>query len=186
MLRIRHILGAGLIAAGIFSVSTRADQRAIPLDDKTPTAVAEVHGTGPDKDKVHGTVLFHQTANGVHVKATLDGLTPGKHGFHIHQDPIKGDDLKTAGGHWNPHKVDHGAPDAPKHHSGDLGNITADEKGHAELSMEIAGLTVTGTATDSVIGHSVIVHAKADDLKTQPTGDAGDRVGGGNIELKKE
>jgi len=67
------------------------------------------------------------------------------------------------------------------HHAGDLGNLTADEKGHAHLAGKLPGVTLA-----AILGRSVIIHAKADDLHTQPSGDSGGRVAGGKIEAAKE
>ena len=79
--------------------------------------------------KVEGTVTFTKADKGVRVQADVTGLTPGKHGFHIHEfgDNTSPDGM-SAGGHFNPHKMEHGAPDAAKRHVGDLGNIEADAR----------------------------------------------------------
>ncbi len=151
---------------------------------KTPNkAVAELKAT--TGNKVSGTVTFTRQAdgNGVRVQAEVIGLSPGKHGFHLHE---KGDcsapDASSAGGHFNPTKMDHGAPTAMPHHAGDFGNITADKDGKAKLDIVDPELTFEGD--NSVIGHAVIVHAKADDLKSQPSGDAGGRVSCGVVDAK--
>ena len=151
---------------------------------KTPTeAVAELKPT--KGNKVSGTVTFMRQADGkgVKIKADIMGLTPGQHGFHIHE---KGDcsapDATSAGGHFNPTKVNHGAPSATPHHGGDFGNITADKDGNAKFETVDPDLSFEGE--NSVLDRAVIVHAKPDDLKTQPTGDAGGRVSCGVISAK--
>ena len=133
---------------------------------------------------VVGTVTFTAAGDTVKVVADLTGLTPGKHGFHIHEfgdcsDPK----AASAGGHFNPSNHQHGAPDATERHAGDLGNIDADASGKAHLEANDKSMKLAGT--DSIIGHAVIVHEKADDLKTQPTGDAGGRVACGVIGIAK-
>ena len=114
--------------------------------------------------------------------AEINGLSPGKHGFHIHE---KGDcsslDGKSAGGHWNPDKKKHGSPDSQEKHAGDLGNLTADESGRAKLEFISTKLKFKGKF--SVLGRAVIIHEKEDDSTTQPTGAAGKRVGCGVIKL---
>ena len=129
---------------------------------------------------VTGTVTFTQTAEGVRVEADVQGLTPGAHGFHVHE---KGDlskpDLTSAGGHFNPGGHRHAARDAAERHAGDLGNLEAGTDGHATASFVDRELQLSGP--HSIIGRSVIVHAKADDLKSQPSSDAGARVAGGVI-----
>lgn len=130
--------------------------------------------------KVTGTVTFTQEKDGVRVDADVRGLTPGAHGFHVHE---KGDlskpDLTSAGGHFNPTGHPHAARDAAERHIGDLGNLEAGADGWAKLSFVDSKLQLSGP--HSIIGRAVIVHAKADDLKSQPTGDAGGRVAGGVI-----
>jgi Cu-Zn family superoxide dismutase len=131
-------------------------------------------------NKAAGSVNFSQQAKGILIKAQLTGLTPGSHGFHIHE---KGDcssgDGKSAGGHFNPDSVDHAGPDAPIRHIGDLGNITADDNGNAVY--ERLDTVVSFSGTNNIIGKGVIVHAGADDLTSQPTGAAGARVACGVI-----
>jgi superoxide dismutase, Cu-Zn family len=137
--------------------------------------------TQPANKSVTGTATFTQVGNDVHVVANVNGLSPGKHGFHIHE---KGDlsdpSLVSAGAHYNPGKHKHGGPDTPEHHAGDLGNITADASGHGMVDV-----TMRDVKLDDLVGRSVIVHAAEDDLKTDPSGNSGGRVAGGVIEMKK-
>ena len=142
-------------------------------------AVANLKATAGNA--VSGSVSFVKTDNGVHLTAQLAGLTPGDHGFHIHEKgDCSSDDGKSAGGHFNPHKVNHGGPNAAIRHVGDLGNITADTDGNARY--ERADKLVSFEGTNSIIGKSIIVHGEADDLTSQPTGAAGARVACGVIE----
>ena len=149
----------------------------LPLDDLSNAAAEAV------ANNIKGTVEFKETDDGVEVTANLEGLKKGDHGFHIHE---KGDcsapDAKSAGGHFNPSNHKHGAPDAAEHHEGDLGNITAGKDGKATATMTIKGVTLKEGDT-SIVGKGFIIHAKKDDMKTQPTGNAGDRVGCGVITL---
>ena len=145
---------------------------------KVTAAVAVVHALGDNK--VKGKVTFTQKDGGVEILAELTGLTPGEHGFHVHEfGDCSMADGKCAGGHFNPTGSPHGSPDSEKRHVGDLGNIKAGEDGKATYKRLDKMITLSGS--HSVIGRSVIIHAKADDMKTQPTGDAGDRVGCGTI-----
>ena len=89
----------------------------------------------------------------------------------------------STGGHFNPGHKQHGGPDDENRHAGDFGNITADADGKATIDVKDKGLMLGGH--DSIIGRAVIVHAKADDLKTQPTGDAGGRVAQGVVGAAK-
>jgi len=137
--------------------------------------------TQPTNNDVTGTVTFTQADDGVHVVAHVMGLSPGQHGFHIHE---KGDlsdpGLQSVGPHYNPAHSHHGGPATPEHHAGDFGNLTADASGHATLEM-----TFKGVKLSDVVNRSVIVHAGSDDLKTDPAGNSGARVAGGVIEMKK-
>jgi superoxide dismutase, Cu-Zn family len=133
---------------------------------------------------VSGTVT--QTADGVQVVADIDGLTPGKHGFHIHQYADLSDEKgEGAGGHYDPeHTHHHGLPGDPMpHHPGDMGNLIADDSGHAHLEILLTGVTIAGDK-DPILGRSVVVHAKPDD-GGEPTGNAGGRVGVGVIGVAK-
>lgn len=144
-----------------------------------PEANARVHPASGSQ--ASGTVKFTQVASRVRVDAQFRSLTPGAHGFHIHE---KGDcsapDATSAGGHFNPYAKKHGAPDSPNSHSGDLGNLTADASGNATLTLWLDGISIS-TGKDGVIGRAVIVHAGPDDLKTDPTGNAGGRIACGVI-----
>jgi Cu-Zn family superoxide dismutase len=133
---------------------------------------------------VKGTVRFNETPPKVHIVADLTGLTPGKHGFHIHE---KGDcsapDASSAGGHFNPDHTMHGAPDAAEHHDGDLGNIVADANGKAHYDQTVNFLEIA-VDPKTIDGKAVIVHAGEDDLHSQPAGNAGPRVACGVIRKK--
>ncbi|NTV10045.1 MAG: superoxide dismutase family protein [Zoogloea sp.] len=129
-----------------------------------------------------GSVTFSQKGdNRVLLTAKLSGLTPGAHGFHIHENPdCSAPDASSAGGHWNPTGMHHGDPRGSEHHLGDLPALEADAFGNASLEVEIPGLSV-GSGDGNVIGHSVIVHAAPDDYKTQPAGNSGSRMACGVI-----
>jgi Cu-Zn family superoxide dismutase len=136
-------------------------------------AIAVLHPT--KGSNVHGTVTFTKVEGGVRVHAHITGLTPGKHGFHVHEfGDCSSPDAKSAGGHFNPHKLEHAGPHATKRHVGDLGNIEADANG--EVDHDTVDPLITLHGPNSIVGRGLIVHEKADDLKTQPTGDAGGRV----------
>ncbi len=145
-------------------------------------AVAVLHSAAGSS--VTGTVTFTASGDSVKVVADISGLSPGKHGFHIHEfGDCSSPDGKSAGGHFNPTNHQHGAPDSANRHEGDLGNIEADSSGKVHLDMTDKVLKMTGA--ESIIGHAVIVHEKADDMKTQPTGDAGGRLACGVIGVAK-
>jgi Cu-Zn family superoxide dismutase len=134
---------------------------------------------------VSGTVVFSKEEHGVKVHAHIGGLTPGKHGFHVHEFGDTSDTAaaKSTGGHFNPHKHEHGSPHGEKRHVGDLGNVEADANGNVDYEVVDKHISLHGA--NSIIGRGLIVHEKADDLKTQPTGDAGGRLAQGVIGVAK-
>lgn len=146
---------------------------------KITMAVAVVHGLGDSK--VKGKVTFTQKEEGVEIVAEVTGLAPGEHGFHVHEfGDCSMADGKCAGGHFNPTKQPHAGPDDAKRHVGDLGNLKANDDGKASYNRTDKLISLNGP--NSIIGRSVIVHAKPDDFKTQdPPGNAGARIGCGTI-----
>ncbi len=163
-------LSAGLIALAQTPAAKSAS---------SSKGIAVLHPTAGNK--VSGTVTFTPVADGVRVHAEITGLTPGKHGFHVHEfGDCSASDGSSAGGHFNPTNEPHAAPNADHRHVGDMGNIEADASGKAKLDYVDHHMSLSNDQT-SVIGRAVIVHAKADDLKSQPSGDAGARVACGVI-----
>ncbi len=132
---------------------------------------------------VSGTLKFHETQDRVvHITGTIAGLTPGKHGFHVHVNGnCDSPDGMSAGGHYAPTGGRHGAPGSQTHHLGDLGNIVADESGRADVNVTVSGITIALMGTASIGDRSIVVHAKEDDY-SDPAGNSGARVACGVIE----
>jgi Cu-Zn family superoxide dismutase len=148
---------------------------------ETKKAVAVLHSASGSQ--VMGTVTFTQVGDTVQVVADITGLTPGKHAFHIHEfGDCSAADASSAGGHFNPMKKPHGAPDNPERHEGDMGNLEADSTGKAHLELKDSMLKLSGE--NSILGRGVIVHEKVDDW-SQPTGNAGGRQACGVIGVVK-
>jgi Cu-Zn family superoxide dismutase len=165
------------------SLAIFANTGALAADNDTSKAIAVLHPTSGNQ--VMGTVTFTSSGDGVRVVADITGLKPGKHGFHVHEfGDCSAPDAASAGGHFNPGKHEHGAPDASNRHEGDLGNIEADANGKAHLEVTDKLMKLSGDS--SIVGRAVIVHEKTDDLKTQPTGDAGGRLACGVIGVAKQ
>ncbi|HVT45997.1 MAG TPA: superoxide dismutase family protein [Thermoanaerobaculia bacterium] len=146
----------------------------------TATAVIEPRSGS----NVSGTVSFVERADGsVTATVLLEGLTPGAHGFHVHE---KGDctapDASSAGPHFSSGDHPHGPPGVTSH-AGDLGNVTADANGKVSTTIITESLTVS-PGSRSVVGRAVVIHADPDDLKSQPAGNAGARIGCGIASLK--
>lgn len=141
-------------------------------------AVATLHPVG--ESGVEGTVRFSTIEEGIRISGEVRNLSPGEHGFHVHEyGDCSGEGAKSAGGHHNPYDMPHGAPDSARRHVGDLGNITADSTGTAKIDR--TDLMIGFQGPSSIIGRAVVVHEKADDFTTQPTGAAGARVACGVI-----
>lgn len=131
---------------------------------------------------VDGQVLFRETDQGVRLEVVVHGLTPGQHGFHIHETgDCSAPDFESAGGHFAPTGHAHGAPGASSH-AGDLGNIEADEDGTVETVI-MARYVELGPGQRSIAGRAIVIHAEPDDFVSQPSGAAGARVACGVIEL---
>lgn len=150
-------------------------------------------GTGPSAtatlaptsgSTASGTVNFTQRGDGaVDVEVHLTGVPEGVHGFHIHEKGDCGDNGNAAGGHYNPTGTPHGAPSDDAHHAGDFGNVTADPQGVVHANFTTRSITVAA-GPNTAVGHAVILHANPDDLKTQPTGNAGGRIACGVVQMK--
>lgn len=145
-------------------------------DPKPAKAVAKVQPTSGSK--VEGNVVFTQKPGGkVVLNAVISGLKPNsEHGFHIHELGNCADNGNAAGGHFNPAQGQHGKYDAAMHHMGDLPSLKADSNGVAKLNMESNDLTLLA-GPGNIVGRGLIVHANPDDYVTQPTGNAGGRIG---------
>lgn len=158
------------------------DHRREHANATIPKAVAVLHPT--QGNKAQGVVTFAKEEGGVRVVAKLTNVPKGVHGFHIHEfGDCSSPDGSAAGGHFNPTAMAHADRTAEKRHVGDLGNITADDQGNAQLDYVDKHLEFSGA--NSIIGHAVILHANPDDYTTQPTGNAGGRIACGVIGVAK-
>lgn len=127
---------------------------------------------------VTGMAYFTEKNGVVSFKAKLSGLKPGVHAIHIHEKAdCSAADAASAGGHWNPTFKKHGKWGDAEYHKGDIGNFTADANGEGILTMQTDEWCIgCGDATKDILNKGLIVHEKADDFTTQPTGNAGGRV----------
>ncbi|HET7437681.1 MAG TPA: superoxide dismutase family protein [Thermoanaerobaculia bacterium] len=153
----------------------------------TPTAAMAMATIAPvGGSNVNGTVHLQDMPDGsVMGKIDLTGLTPGDHGFHIHENGSCDDNGNAAGPHFNPASAPHGSPTGGPHHAGDFGNITAGANGEAHTTITIApkGVLSVYPGAISAVGHAFIVHGGMDDLTSQPSGNSGPRIGCGVITL---
>jgi Cu-Zn family superoxide dismutase len=161
-------IAAAALAAGCASMAPPGPKATVKLEPTTGNTA-------------NGTVTFTQRGDKVVVDARATGLTPGSHGFHIHEkgDCSSGDGM-SAGGHFNPRGKPHGNPAVADHHAGDMPMLVADASGNAALVVELDVITIGGGETD-IVGRGLIVHKDPDDFTTQPTGNSGARVACGVI-----
>jgi superoxide dismutase, Cu-Zn family len=157
---------------GFAAAALLAGCQSVPSDAPKANAVLE-----PTKGStVRGSVSFVEVGSKVQVAANVSGLKPnGEYGFHIHEagDCSSGDGM-SAKGHFNPQGKPHAHAGTSERHAGDLPSLKSDAGGNATLSVELDIITITA-GPNSIVGRGLIVHAQADDFKTQPTGNAGAR-----------
>ena len=162
-----------------------AAQQATPI--ATPAAVAlDVPLINASGDAV-GLATFTENAEGVTVRLLIEGLSPGEHGWHLHEfgvcEPGGDEPFISAGEHWNPTNQPHGAPDSAEHHVGDFGNLVASADGLAEVEITTTDFTFEAGVTSifDEDGTSIVVHEGADDLATDPDGNSGPRYACGVV-----
>ncbi|KRE99407.1 hypothetical protein ASG89_28005 [Paenibacillus sp. Soil766] len=162
----------------------------LPVQWDETTKTVWIGAVTVDIKDAKGTVIGHaalsQSENGVNIDVKASGLAPGKHGLHLHQNPITGNDFTTAGGHYNPSSKKHGLHNPDGHHMGDLQNLEVTVDGIVNAHLHLEGITLEKGKDNAVWGKSLIIHAKEDDGVTDPSGNSGDRIAGASIvELAK-
>ena len=175
---IRALLVSAALAACLVSGIPQAK-----ASEKTTVKLVDAKGD----DVGTATITFTSTQQpGVIVKLDVKGLPPGVHAVHFHQNPkCDAPDFKSAGGHFNPTNKQHGFDNPQGHHAGDMMNFTVEDNGKANVTVKDDDVTLGSAKEWNSLhvneGTSIIIHAKADDYKTDPSGNSGDRIACGTI-----
>lgn len=166
------LAGAAVLAlAGCAAAGQMADTQAVTLRDSSGRTV--------------GTAVLTPATEGVQVVLSVNGLPAGVHGVHVHQTGLcDAPEFTSAGGHFNPASRQHGFENPNGSHAGDLPNMTVDANGRGSLSGVARGVTLEGGEANSLRkpgGTALMVHASADDYRTDPSGNSGARIACGVI-----
>lgn len=168
-----------LIACG--SGDKRSQTQTITSSEALPETPTQAIATlESPQQKVIGTVTFRPEGEEILTTIMIKGLRPNSsHGIHIHEvGKCDGPDFKSADDHFNPAGHKHGGPQSKQKHLGDLGNINTDKKGNARKEVRLKGPHAN---LEAIMERSVVLHAKTDDYRTQPSGNSGDRIACGLI-----
>ncbi len=151
---------------------------ALPSAAKTKVELKDAQG------KDVGSIIVMPQGSGVSLKLHLHDLPPGEHAVHFHQNPkCDPPDFKSSGPHFNPEGKKHGFENPEGHHAGDMKNFTVNAQGKVDVTVEDKEVTL-GEGSHSLFGNggtAIVIHAKADDYKTDPSGNSGDRIACGVI-----
>jgi Cu-Zn family superoxide dismutase len=183
-----------LVISGLAACAYQDQQKAekaesVPVNVSNPTHkqtqnYKTVEIFNRNKEKI-GQARLAETPKGVMIQLKVSNLTPGIHGYHIHETgKCEAPDFKSAGEHFNPVTKEHGFENPKGYHAGDLPNINVDEDGIISMTTITKHVTVQKGKANSLLdkdGSSLVIHEKADDYKTNPSGDSGARIACGVI-----
>jgi len=187
-------ISAVAVTVGLGGCGRAEPSRPAPASDlgaKVETTAApgtmsvEVPITAKSGSSLTGTAVFTEVPDGVRVVVEVSGVAPGKHGVHVHEkDDCSAADAKSAGDHFNPDGHPHALPPQEPRHIGDFGNMEVDSDGKGRLEAVAPQATLREGDRHSFHGRAIVVHAKPDD-GSQPSGNAGDRIGCGEIRVRR-
>lgn len=175
----RHLLPPAVAAAICFlSACASAEDANKPDNDLAPM----IKATAPLLDAngaKRGTAILTENGGGLKLEVHAEGLASGTYGIHLHMvGKCEGPKFESAGSHWNPLSKHHGLENPLGAHQGDLPNIEAISGTPTDYTRTIEGATLSkgAMAVLDADGTSIVIHAKPDDYKTDPSGNSGDRV----------
>jgi Cu-Zn family superoxide dismutase len=180
-----HILVLALAVLSAAASGKTNDERKAAASKGTaapPLAVAHLESA---EGKAIGDAILRETPNGVLITLKLTGLSPGTHAFHVHERGKCEPPFESAGGHFNPGKKLHGFAHAAGYHAGDLPNIHVPANGEITAEFLARDVTLAPGKANSLLdgdGSALVVHARADDYRSDPTGASGDRIACGAVE----
>jgi len=166
------------------SVATTTEPQTTATAEATAGAAVKLSPT--QGNTANGALKITAAGTGVKLSGMVQGLKPdGEFGFHFHE---KGDcsapDATSAGAHFNPTSQDHGNPQSPPHHAGDMLNVKSDAQGVAEVDIDNPDVSLQSGQPNDILGKALVVHAQPDDYTTQPSGNSGDRIACGVVAIQ--
>lgn len=180
------ILGISLLSLTVSAIILSAFSGTTESKKVKPTAEAAIIGTKADTS-VSGTAKFTAQKNGkVKLQLTISIPAMANHevAVHIHEHGDCGNAGGNTHGHWNPTGKKHGKWGVGEFHSGDIGNVTLNAKGKGKVTLETDLWSIGGDVQKDILGKAIIVHSGIDDYTSQPAGNAGSRIGCGQIVKK--
>lgn len=166
------------------TIETQEDVNATTEADATKEITINIEPRS--NSELSGEAVFTEENGEVTLTATVTGLTEGQHAIHIHEKAdCAAEDGSSAGGHWNPTMQDHGKwGDAEGYHRGDIGNFDVDADGNGSITFTTDEWCIDcEDGQKNIVGKSIMIHEGVDDFTSQPSGNAGARVGCGEITL---
>lgn len=179
--KLRHLIAAFLFGSLLFSSVTLAMVN--PKKDRADQYVDKLVEVTfiNEKAETIGKGYLSEVKDGVRLQVMVANLSPGKHGFHVHEKSFTGTDFASAGPHFNPDGKKHGFNNPEGYHLGDMYNLMVTQEGRANMEFFIEHANLKKGDRHSLLGRSFMIHAGEDDFVTDPAGNSGDRIAGANI-----